>query len=105
MTVITDEQRRVLVGHAMDCNWSDGPGAQTTEARFADVIVDLATDRPVADRGLFVSFLWQRVSMAVEAGLSRKDHWAWAAAVQVLDQLDEDLEDIFTGRPTDAQLA
>ncbi len=102
--VITDEQRRVLVEHALDCNWSDGPDGQATEARFADVIADLAWDRTVVDRDSFASFLWQRVSLALEAGPSRKAHWAWSAAVQVLDQLDEDLEHIFTGRPTDLTL-
>jgi hypothetical protein len=58
----------------------------------------MATDRPVRDRGLLVGFLWQRLSLAVEAGLSRKDHWVWSAAVQLLDQLGEDLEEIFVGR-------
>ncbi len=98
MTVIKDEQRRVLVEHALACNWPDGPDQQPAELQFADVIADLSANRAVADHGLFVAFLWRRVSLAVDAGLSRKDHWAWSAAVQVLDQLGEDLEDIFTGR-------
>jgi hypothetical protein len=98
MIVITDQQRRVLVQHAMECNSFASENGQPDEGRFADVIVDLATDRPVRDRGLLVSFLWQRVSLAVEAGLSRKDHWVWSAAVQLLDQLGEDLEEIFVGR-------
>lgn len=100
MIEITDEQRRVLVEHAMDCNWLDETNHQADEDRFADVIADLAMGRPVADPELFASFLWRRVSLALEAGPSRKDHWAWSAAVQVLDQLGEDLEDIFVGHPT-----
>ena len=98
MILITDQQRRVLVEHAMECNSFASENGQPNEGRFADVIVDLATDRPVADRGLLVGILWQRVSLAVEAGLSRKDHWVWSAAVQLLDQLGEDLEEIFVGR-------
>ncbi len=99
--VITTEQRRVLVEHALDCNWSDGLHHQATEARFADVIADLAADRAVADGSLLVRFLWQRVTLALQAGRSRKHHCAWSAAVEVLDQLGEDLEDIFAGRPAD----
>jgi hypothetical protein len=98
MMLITDQQRRVLVEHAMQCNTFATENGQPDERRFADVIVDLAANRPVADRGLLVSFLWQRVSLAVEAGLSRKEHWVWSAAVQLLDQLGEDLEEIFVGR-------
>jgi hypothetical protein len=98
MMLITDQQRRVLVDHAMECNSLARENGQPDERRFADVIVDLAADRPVADRGLLVRFLWQRVSLAVEAGLSRKDHWVWSAAVQLLDQLGEDLEEIFVAR-------
>ena len=67
MIVITDQQRRVLVQHAMECNSFASENGQPDEGRFADVIVDLATDRPVRDRGLLVTFLWQRVSLAVEA--------------------------------------
>jgi hypothetical protein len=99
MILITDQQRRVLVDHAMECNSFASEDGQPDEGRFADVIVDLATDRPVGDRGLLVGFLWQRVALAVEAGLSRKDHWVWSAAVQLLDQLGEDLDEIFVGRP------
>jgi hypothetical protein len=98
MIVITDQQRRVLVEHAMECNSFASENGQPDERRFVEVIVDLATDRPVSDRELLVGFLWQRVSLAVEAGLSRKDHWVWSAAVQLLDQLGEDLEEIFAGR-------
>jgi len=101
MILITDQQRRVLVEHAMECNSFASESGQPAEGRFADVIVDLATDRPVADRRLLVGFLWQRVSLAVEAGLSRKDHWVWSAAVQLLDQLGEDLDEIFVGRSID----
>lgn len=98
MMLITDQQRRVLVEHAMECNSFAGENGQPDEGRFVDVIVDLAASRPVGDRGLLVGFLWQRVSLAVEAGLSRKAHWVWSAAVQLLDQLGEDLEEIFVGR-------
>ena len=97
MIVITEQQRRVLVEHAMECNSFAGENGQPDERRFADVIVDLASDQPVRDRGLLVDFLWQRVSLAVEAGLSRKHHWVWSAAVQLLDQLGEDLDQIFVG--------
>jgi hypothetical protein len=99
MRMITSEQRRALVEHAMSYNRSGGPGRGATEDGFADVIVDLAMDRPVADRDLFVRFLWRRVFVAVRAGISPKDHRVWSAAVTLLDQLGEDLEDIFTGRP------
>jgi hypothetical protein len=104
MTVITDEQRRTLVEHALECNRHDASGQPAGEQRFADVIADLAMDRVVSDRALLVSFLWQRISLAVEAGVAREDHWAWSAAVEVLDGLGEDLGDIFRGRPAERVL-
>ncbi len=90
--MITDQQRHALVEHAIETH--DG-----AEARFADVIADLAMGRETADHDLLVAFLWQRVTVALEAGTSRKAQWVWSAAVQLLDLLDEDLEDIFAGRP------
>ena len=94
--VITEHQRRVLIDDAVASNWTEnGPGP---EALYADVIADLAMGRDVADRDLFVRFLWRRVTVAVDAGLSRKEHWVWSAAVVLLDQLGERLDDIFAGR-------
>jgi hypothetical protein len=100
MIAITDEQRHVLVEHALCCNWSFGLGRQGEEARFADVIADLAMDRAVGDRDLLVRFLWERVARALHAGLSRSDHLAWSAAVELLDQLGEDLDNIFSAPAT-----
>jgi hypothetical protein len=37
MIAITDEQRHVLVDHALRCNWIFGLGRQGEEARSADV--------------------------------------------------------------------
>ena len=37
MIAITDEQRHVLVNHALRCNWIFGLGRQGEEARSADV--------------------------------------------------------------------
>ena len=96
MITISDHQRQVLVEHALASNWDEQGGP--AEAQYEDVIVDLSMERPVADRELFVAFLWRRVTVAAQAGPSRKDHWAWSAAVQLLDQLGENLEDVFTGR-------
>jgi hypothetical protein len=98
MIAITDEQRHVLVEHALSGNWSFGLGRQGEEARFADVIADLATDRDIGDHDLLVRFLWQRVALAVHAGFSYSDHRAWSVAVEMLDQLGENLEGIFSGR-------
>ena len=101
MIAITDEQRQVLVNHASRCNWSFGPGRQGEEARFADVIADLAMDRAVGDRDLLVRFLWERAARALHAGFSRSDHLAWSAAVEILDQLGEDLDNIFSAPATE----
>ena len=100
MIAITDEQRHVLVEHALRCNWSFGFGRQGEEARFADVIADLAMDRAVGDRALLVMFLWERVARALHAGFARSDHWVWSAAVELLDQLGEDLDNIFSAPAT-----
>jgi hypothetical protein len=100
MIAITDEQRHVLVDHALRCNSSLGLGRQGEEAWFADVMADLAMDRAVGDRDLLVRFLWERVARALHAGLSRSDHLAWSAAVEILDQLGEDLDNIFSGPAT-----
>jgi hypothetical protein len=100
MIAITDEQRHVLVEHALSCNWSFGLDREGEEARFADVIADLAMDRAVGDRDLLVRFLWERVARALHAGFSPSDHLAWSAAVEILDQLGEDLEDIFSAPAT-----
>jgi hypothetical protein len=100
MIAITDEQRHILVEHALSCNWTLGLGRQGEEAPFADVIADLAMDRASGDHALLVRFLWQRVDLAVHAGFSHSDHRAWAVAVEMLDQLGEDLEDIFSGLRT-----
>ena len=54
-------------------------------------------DRAIGDRDLRARFLWQRVARALHAGLSRSDHCAWSAAVEILDQLGEDLDHIFSG--------
>jgi hypothetical protein len=96
MIAITDEQRYVLVGHALSCNWTFGIGRRGEEAVFADVIADLAMDRAVGDRDLLVRFLWHRVGLALRAGFSSRDHQAWSVAVEMLDQLGENLEDIFS---------
>jgi hypothetical protein len=93
---ITAYQRRVLVEHALEANGAGG--TPTPELAFADVIADLAMDREVRDRDQLVRFLWRRVSIAVDAGPSRRAHWVWSAAVQLLDECGEDLDDIFTGR-------
>jgi hypothetical protein len=100
MIAITDEQRQVLVNHALRCNWSFGSGRQGEEERFADVIADLAMDRAVGGRDLRVRFLRERAARALPAGLSRTDHLAWSAAVEILDQLGEDLDNIFSGPAT-----
>jgi hypothetical protein len=97
MIAITDEQRHVLVEHALSGNWGFGLGRQGEEARFADVIADLAMGRKIGDHDLLVRFLWERVALAVHAGLSYSDHRAWSAAVEMLDQLGENLEAIFSG--------
>jgi hypothetical protein len=97
MIGITDEQRHVLVEHALSCNWGFGLDRQGDEARFADVIADLSMDREIGDQDLLVRFLWQRVGLAVRAGLSSRDHRAWSVAVEMLDQLGENLEGIFSG--------
>ena len=94
---ITQHQRRVLVEHAIDSNHV--PGGATPEVVFADVIADLAMGRDVNDRDpRLVAFLWQRISIAVDAGPSRQAHQVWSAAVQLLDACGENLDDIFTGR-------
>ena len=92
---ITDHHRRVLVEHALESNWPEQ--GFPAEVQYADVIADLSTGRPVADRELLVGFLWRRVILANQAGLSRRDHWVWSAAVQLLDQLGEDLGGVFDG--------
>lgn len=92
---ITPYQRRVLVEHAFEVNGA--PGAPSPEMAFADVIADLAMGREVSDRDQLVRFLWRRVSIALDAGASRRAHWVWSAAVQLLDECGEDLDDIFTG--------
>jgi hypothetical protein len=94
--IITAHQRQVLVEQALESNWTDSGAA--AEEQYADVIADLAMGRDISDRDLFVRFLWRRVTMSLEAGPSRREHWVWSAAVQLLDQLDETLDDIFTGR-------
>jgi hypothetical protein len=93
---ITPYQRRVLVEHAIETNGAH----DTPETTFTEVIADLAMGREVSDREQLVSFLWRRVSIAVDAGPSRRAHWVWTAAVQLLDEYGEDLEHIFTGRET-----
>ena len=96
---ITPYQRRVLVEHALESNCARG--APAPEMAFADVVADLAMGREVSDRDQLVRFLWRRVSVAVDAGPSRRAHWVWSAAVQLLDECGEDLDDIFTGREID----
>jgi hypothetical protein len=103
MLSISDAHARVLVEHAFDCN-SYGPDRQPAEERFADVVADLAMTRQVARRDLLVKFLWQRVSLVVEGAPSRTGHRVWSAAVELLDQLGENLDDIFTGRPSERVL-
>ena len=93
---ITPYQRQVLVEHALESNCARG--TSTAETAFADVIADLAMGREVGDRDQLVRFLWRRVSIALDAGASRRAHWVWSAAVQLLDECGEDLDDIFTGR-------
>lgn len=93
---ITDHHRKVLVEHAFASNCSKQ--GRPAEAEYEDVVADLWMGRPVAEPELFVRFLWRRVTVAAQAGLSRKDHWVWSAAVQLLDQLGENLDDVFTGR-------
>jgi hypothetical protein len=102
VSTITEYQRGVLVEHAFESTHLDLPGA--AESRFGDVVADLAMGRPVADRDLLVEFLWHRLTIALDAGASRKAHWVWSVAVQVLDLLDEDLGAIFDGRPSHANV-
>jgi hypothetical protein len=93
---ITPYQRRVLVEHAVETNATYGTGSP--EMAFADVIADLAMGRELSDRDQLVSFLWRQVSIALDAGASRRPHPVGSAAVQLLDECGENLDDIFTGR-------
>lgn len=101
---ISEAQAQALVDHALRCNYDSDGEALAGETRFSDVIADLAAGRPVDDRGLLVRFLWQRVSLAVEMQDPTEDLQAWHAAVGVLEELREDLSDIYTGGPTEWQL-
>jgi hypothetical protein len=103
--LINDEQRRGLVEHALDCNCSHGSDRPAEEEGFADVIVELSMRRSVANRELFVRFLWQRVTCALQDDPAERAHWVWSVAVHLLDQLGEDLEDIFVGRRSERVLA
>jgi hypothetical protein len=103
MFTITKEQRWVLLDHAMECNQLNVDGERSVEARFADVLADFSAGRPIEDRDLLVRFLWQRVSLALvglEYGTrdAAAELNAWHAAVTLLDQLGEDLDDIYAGR-------
>ena len=98
MITITEDQCRTLIEHAVDSNRFAEPDGRGTEDRFADVIVDLAMETSVRNVDLFVDFLWRRVTIAAEAGLSARAHRVWSEAVTLLGLLGEDLGDIFTGR-------
>jgi hypothetical protein len=102
--LLNDEQRRGLVEHALDCNCSHGSDRLAEEDGFADVIADLSMRRSVASRELFISFLWQRVTSALRDGTSERAHWVWSVAVGLLEQLGEDLDDIFIGRRSERVL-
>jgi hypothetical protein len=99
MITITEEQCRTLIEHAVDSNRPAEPNQRGTEDCFAGVIVDLAMGTSVTNVDLFVDFLWRRVTIAAEAGISPSAHRVWSEAVTLLGQLGEDLGDIFTGRP------
>ena len=99
MTLVTEARARVLVEHALEWHGESEDGNPLVgEGRFADVIADLAAGRAVVDRELLVRFLWQRVSLAIENLHTPGALQAWHAAVGVLEELGEDLSDIYEGR-------
>lgn len=90
---VTPEQRAVLIEDALDAS-----GAESVEERYADVIADLAMGRPVGDRDLLIRFLWRHLTLALEGLDAPCGLPVWHASVRLLEDLGEDLSDIYAGR-------